>query len=260
MKKLHDCSNDKFLVYHNQIVPKNKAPYIVFLHGLMSDMNGSKAIAIEKYCIAKGYNFIRFDNFGHGLSSGIFTDQTITDWLEGINLIISKLAIAPVLIIGSSIGGWLALLAAKLHSEKIIGIITLAAAVDCTENLIWNKFSAEDKRLVQQGEIGNFKGSNPACADIYPISYNLIADGRKYLMLEKGQSEIEVSCPVHLIHGMRDPDVPYEISLQTAEKLKSSQVIVKLIKDGDHRLARIQDLQILYNSIEEIIQQWNKNE
>jgi pimeloyl-ACP methyl ester carboxylesterase len=102
VKKIYTNTKERFLVYHKQVNTKNKAPYVVFLHGLMSDMNGQKAIATEKLCIERGYNFIKFDNFGHGLSSGKFTDQTISDWLLGINLIIKEIEDAPILLVGSS--------------------------------------------------------------------------------------------------------------------------------------------------------------
>lgn len=252
MKKLYIDNRERFIVYNKQISSENKAPCVIFLHGFMSDMNGSKALAAEKYCKSKGYGFIRFDNFGCGESSGKFTDQTMTDWLSGLNSVINELADGPILLIGSSMGGWLALLATKLHKEKIIGIITIAAAVDFTESLIWNKLTEIEKRALKEKGICEVSGSNNGCTTAYPISYKLIEDGRKHLTL--GKEKIEVSCPVHLIHGMQDFDVPYSISLETAKKVQSEKVVIKLIKDAAHKLAREQDLRVLYNSIDEILQ------
>ena len=253
IKKLYTSTRDRFLVYHKQVSSKNKAPDVIFLHGLMSDMNGQKAVATEKFCIEKGYNFIKFDNFGHGLSSGKFTDQTISDWLLGVNLIIQELADAPILLLGSSMGAWLALIATKLHPKRIIGVITLAAAVDFTEELMWNKFTKQEKEIIKKQGIYEVRGNNSECKEVYPVNYKLIEDGRKYLMLDMSGEKIDISAPVHLIHGMQDIDVPYNISLRVAAKLKSEKAVIKLIKDANHKLSRKEDLHILFSSIEELI-------
>lgn len=254
MKKLYTSDKKRFLAYHKQIGSKNKAPYIIFLHGLMSNMNGHKAIATEKYCQEQGYNFIRFDNFGNGSSSGKFIDQTISDWVLGINLIIQELTEGPVLLVGSSMGAWLALIAAKLHPEKVIGVVTLAAAVDFTKELIWDKFTNKEKDIIKKQGIYDVCSNNPECNESYPISYNLIEDSKKYLMLNGlSKEDINICCPLHLIHGMQDIDVPYNISLRVAERVESQKVVVKLIKDANHRLSREEDLLILYNSIEELL-------
>lgn len=253
MKKLYTNNKERFLAYHKQVGAKNKAPYVIFLHGLMSDMNGQKAVATENYCAERGYNFIKFDNFGHGASSGNFVDQTLSDWILGVNLIIQELTNGSALLVGSSMGAWLALIAAKLHPEKIIGIITIAAAVDFTEELIWDNFTEEEKETIKTQGAYEVCGKNPECSLVYPISYKLIEDGRKYLMLGKKSAEkIDISSPVYLIHGMQDIDVPYNISLKVANTLKSQKVVVKLIKDANHKLSRKEDLNILYSSIEEL--------
>lgn len=258
MKKIHTNTKERFLVYHKQVGAKNKAPYVVFLHGLMSDMNGQKAVAVEKFCIDRGFNFIKFDNFGHGLSAGKFTDQTMSDWVSGVILVIQKLIDAPVLLLGSSMGAWLALIVAKLQPEKIIGVITLAAAVDFTEELIWDKLTEQEKEVITKQGIHGFGSNNANCKDVYPISYQLVEDGRKYLMLHKNSEEkIDITVPVHLIHGMQDIDVPYNISLRVANKLKSEKVVVKLIKDANHKLSRKEDLDIIFNSIEELFNSHN---
>lgn len=258
MEKLRTDDKERALIYYKQVGIKNKAPYVIFLHGLMSNMNGQKAVATAKYCQEKGYNFIKFDNFGHGASSGKFIDQTISTWLDGVNLIIEKLTDGPILLIGSSMGAWLALIAAKIHPGKIIGVITIAAAVDFTQELIWNKFTNEEKDIIKKQGIYEVHGSSMECSKSYPISYKLIEDGRKHLMLSSLSennisNNISIYCPVQLIHGMQDFDVPYDISLRLADKLKSPQVVVKLIKDADHKLSREEDLLVLYNSIEELL-------
>lgn len=247
MEKLYTQDKKNFLVYHKEETLKNKAPYVIFLHGLMSNMNGAKALATQEHCIIKGYNFIRFDNFGHGSSSGEFTDFTISDWIEGVNMIISQLTTGPVVLVGSSMGAWLAILATIKYSSKIIGIVTLAAALDFTEKLIWDNLTDDKKQEMKEKGILQVGSDN--CEDGFPITYNLILDAKKYLLLD---SPIDISCPICLIHGMKDSDASYKISLKTSEMVKSQHVIVKLIKDGEHLLSRKEDLLVLYNSLDEI--------
>lgn len=254
MKKIYTNNNKRFIAYHKHISSKNKAPCIIFLHGLMSNMNSYKATATEKYCQEQGYSFIRFDNFGHGHSSGNFIDQKISDWLSGINLVIQELTKDPVLLIGSSMGAWLSLITAKLQPQKVIGVIALAAAVDFTKELIWNKFTKKEKDIIKKQGVYDVCSNNPECNESYPISYNLIKDSKKYLMLNTVSTKnIDINCPLYLIHGLQDLDVPYTISLRIARKVESPTVVVKLIKDANHRLAREEDLLILYNSIEELL-------
>jgi pimeloyl-ACP methyl ester carboxylesterase len=148
-------------------------------------------------------------------------------------------------------GGWTALLGAIKHPGKVIGVIGLAAAPDFTEELLWNKMTESEKDIMQKEGIYNFKGQGPECNHIYPISHNLILDGRKHLLLQGKQ--INIDCPVHLIHGMEDIDVPSTIATRIAEKLKTSKVVIKLIKDGNHKLSRPQDLKVITNSIDELL-------
>lgn len=245
-------SKDKFIAYNNYIVREKKAPYVIFLHGLMSDMNGQKALVVEKHCRQRGFNFIRFDNFGHGASSGKFTEETISTWSDGLDLVINELTGgAPILLVGSSMGGWTALLGARKYPEKVIGVLGIAAAPDFTEELLWDKMTEAEKDTIQKEGICNLSGQGPACNHIYPISHNLILDGRKHLLLQGKQ--INIACPVHLIHGMEDVDVPSTIATRIAERLKTKQVVLKLIKDGGHRLSRPEDLKIITNSIDELL-------
>lgn len=255
MKKIYTDTKKRSLIYYKQVSTENKVPYVLFLHGLMSNMNGRKALAIEKFCVEKGYNFIKFDNFGHGLSSGNFIDQTISDWLSGVNLVIQELEDVPILLLGSSMGAWLALITAMLNPKKIIAVITLAAAIDCTEELMWNKLTDYEKGIIINQGSYTFNCNNPNCNDLYPVSYKLIEDARKYLMLidQEPKVQIDISIPVHIIHGMQDIDVPYNTSLRLASKLKSKNVLVKLIKDGNHKLSKKEDLNIIFSSIEELI-------
>lgn len=252
MKILYDKTRENFIAYHMHYSSKKKAPCIIFHHGLMSNMNGTKAVHIEEYCKENDYNFIRFDNFGHGNSSGNFTNQTITSWLAGLNLVIDKLTNhAPILLIGSSMGGWITMLRAIKSPDNLIGMIGISSAPDFTEELIWDKLTEAEKETLMHKGIVEIIGEDSKCNQIYPMNLDLITDARNYLLLNK--KHIEIKCPVHLIHGTKDTDVPFTISMRAYEKITSEEIILKLIKNANHSLSRTKDLQIICNSIKEIL-------
>lgn len=257
MDILHTNNREKFLAYNKYKTAKKKAPFIIFHHGLMSDMNGSKAMWLEDHCKKNDYNFIRFDNFGHGQSSGKFSDQTISIWQEGLNLIIDKLAKQPVLLVGSSMGAWITLLASIKRPNDIIGMVGISSAPDFSEELIWNKLTHSQKQKMQVEGICDIGGTDPACGHVYPISFDLIKDGRNHLLLNK--EKINIKCPVHLLHGKQDIDVPSSISERIFSKISHNDVSIKIIKDGNHSLSREKDLNMICNSIDEILQQLNLN-
>ncbi|RTK93098.1 MAG: alpha/beta hydrolase [Rickettsiales bacterium] len=250
MNILYLNNKEKFIAYNKHTATKKKAPFIIFNHGLMSDMNGEKAIYLENFCQTKDYNFIRFDNFGCGQSSGLFLDQTISSWQEGLQAIINMID-DPIILIGSSLGAWIVFLATMKNEAKISGIVTIAAAFDCTEKLIYEKLSTIQKQQLNQSGSCLVTGTGKDCSHHYPISLNLIEDGKKHLILN--QDIINIKCPVHLIHGCLDIDVPCDISKNAFEKIQTCKSVLKLIKDGDHRLSREQDLKVISNSIEEIM-------
>lgn len=249
MNILYTNNKDRFLSYNIYNTTKKEKPYIIFHHGLMSDMNGSKALWVEEYCKKHDYNFIRFDNFGHGKSSGEFKNQTITDWLEGLNLIINKVQNEKIILVGSSMGAWIAMLAAMKRDIK--AIVCISSAPDFTEELMWNKLTQQQKQLMEENNSYDFGDPDAECGHIYPININLIKDGRKHLLL--GGEEIDIKCPVHLIHGSCDTDVPASISERVFKKINHGNVVLKLIKDGHHNLSREKDLAIIGNSITEIL-------
>lgn len=251
MDTLYTDNKEKFLVYNKYKTAKKKAPFIIFHHGLMSDMCGSKAMWLEDHCRRNNYNFIRFDNFGHGQSSGNFSDQTISIWQEGLDLVIDKLAKQPVLLVGSSMGAWITLLASIKRPNDIIGMVGISSAPDFSEELIWNKLTDSQKQKIKTDGIYDIGGSDPNCKHIYPISFNLIKDGRKFLLLNN--EKIDIKCPVHLLHGQQDFDVPYSISERIFIKIAHNNASLKLIKDGNHSLSREKDLNMICNSIDEII-------
>jgi pimeloyl-ACP methyl ester carboxylesterase len=223
--------NKDFIAY-NRFDKKNKnLPEVLFLGGFKSDMMGTKATYLQNLCQKRGQTFTRFDYFGHGQSSGEFTQGTIGLWLSDVLAIIDQLTEGPLILVGSSMGGWLMTLAALARPEQVCALIGIAAAPDFTEELIWAALT-DSQRLsfLSQGIIqtpSQYENQG------FPITLQLIEEGRSHLVLPK---ELPISCPVHLIHGDDDRDVPAELSQRLAKKINGSQVTLTLIKGGDHRL------------------------
>ncbi len=213
---------------------------VVFLHGLMSDRGGTKAAVLSEHCRAKGYGFVRFDMFGHGASSGRFEDGTISRWTDDAVAVLDHLTTGPQILIGSSMGGWVMLRTALARSNRIAGLIGLAAGPDFTEDLMWADFTDAERATLQNKGVVNVQSDYDPRP--YPISRGLIEDGRQNLVL---RGPIAIDCPVRLLHGQNDTGVPWETSLKIAEKISGPDVEVLLIKDGDHRLSRPQDLKRL---------------
>lgn len=215
-------------------------PGVMFLGGFASDMTGTKATALESHCRERGQAFIRFDYGGHGRSSGVLREGTIGRWRDDALAVLNDLTDGPQILIGSSMGGWIMLLAALARPERVAALIGIAAAPDFTEDLIWAAMSDDQRdELMRRGAM-----ALPSAHDETPheIGRDLIAEGRRHLLL---RAPIAIRCPVRLLHGMADPDVPYETSVRLAALLVSPDVVVTLIKDGDHRLSRDTDLQRL---------------
>lgn len=215
------------------------SPGIIFLGGFRSDMTGVKATALEDFCKERGQAFIRFDYRGHGQSSAKFEECTLSTWLEDALLVLTKLAKGPQIIVGSSMGGWLSLLLAIQKPRRIEGIIGIAAAPDFTEHLIWDKLT--DKQKKQLKDDGKILVPSDY-GDPYPITADLILDGREHLILHR---DIPVYCPIRLLHGMKDDDVPWEVSMAINEKVGSSDVKTILIDNGTHRLSEPDDIRKL---------------
>ncbi|CAA7611616.1 Predicted hydrolase or acyltransferase [Candidatus Terasakiella magnetica] len=215
-----------------------KTPGIVFLHGYHSDMTGGKALALEDLCRAQGRAFLRFDGFGHGQSSGDVLYGTVGRWAEDAVAVIDQLTEGPQVLVGSSLGGWISLLTALERPQRIAGLVGIAAAPDFTEDLMWQDFTFEQRRaLLETGVL-----SLPNCIEPdnpWLIHRSLIEDGRNHLLL---RDAINLHCPIRLIHGQKDEDVPWRTALQLADCLAAEQVEVTLVKDGDHRLSRDQDI------------------
>lgn len=224
------------------------APDVVFLHGLHSDRGGTKAIALEDHARARGYGLIRFDMFGHGASSGRFEQGTISRWIDDALAVIDKLTQGPVILIGSSMGGWVMLKAAVARPDRIAGLIGIAAAPDFTEELMWASCTPAQKEAL--ATTGYIDMPSEYDEDPYRISRSLIEDGRKNLLLG---GAIQLDCPIRLLQGKRDTSVPWQTAERIAARVTSKDVRVTLIDDGDHRLSRAEDLALLCASLDELV-------
>jgi pimeloyl-ACP methyl ester carboxylesterase len=240
-----------FLAYRRRFASRDagNAPGIVFLGGFKSDMTGTKASTLDDFCHTRGLGFLRFDYSGHGESSGDFLDGTISRWFADALAAFDRLTEGPQILVGSSMGGWIMLLVALARPERVTGLVGVAPAPDFTEALIWPSLSETDReKLARDGKLQQPSDYSP---EPYVITRALIEDGRRNLLLD---STIDIDAPVRLLHGLEDRDVPHTVSLQLQAKLKSQDVIVQLIKDGDHRLSRPQDLARLCTAVEELVQ------
>jgi len=226
-------------------------PGVVFLHGYRSDMDGGKALALEEYCRRTGRAFLRFDLFGHGKSSGTVEDGTIGRWADDAEAALTELTQGPQVLVGSSLGGWIALLAALRMRNRIAGLVGVAAAPDFTEDLMWGEFTPEQKRhMLERGHVvleNCYEPENP-----WTIPRHLIDEGRNHLLL---RDAINLNCPVRLIQGQKDADVPWQTALRIADCLLSEDVEVHLVKDGDHRLSRDHDLARLVSVVDGLLGQ-----
>ena len=220
-----------------------RGPTVVFLPGFASDMEGEKARRVAEICAARGQAALRFDYSGHGASGGRFEDGTIGAWRDDALVIIDGLTDGPLVLVGSSMGGWLALLVALARAPRLAGLIGIAAAPDFTEILMWASMPFAARETLMRA--GRIMVPSPYGAP-YPITRALIEDGRRHLVLER---PIPLACPVRLLHGQADPDVPWELSLRLAEQITGGDVVVTLVKDGDHRLSRPADLALLGDTL-----------
>lgn len=223
-------------------------PGVLFLGGFMSDMTGTKATALEAWAVARGLAFTRFDYQGHGASSGRFADGTIGLWAEDALAVLDQVTSGPQILVGSSMGGWTMLLTALRRPGRVAGLVGLAPAPDFTEDLMWDLFEEDVRREILEAGVWNRPsdyGPEPQ-----PITRALIEDGRNHLLL---RGPIAFSGPVRLLHGQRDPDVPWQVSLTLAGALASDDVRVTLVKDGDHRLSRPQDIALLCRTVGDLV-------
>lgn len=228
--------------------PLQNSPTVVYLYGFRSDMNGEKVLFLEALCREKGIGFLTFDYSGHGVSSGQFEEGTISQWLADSLALIDTFTKGPVIVVGSSMGGWLAFLAALHRPQRIVGLLGIASAPDFTEELVWQQFTAS-----QQAEVMN-QGWTVIPTEYnrkgWVITKNLIEDSRSHLVLDKS---IPLTIPIRLLHGMVDAIVPVSYSHKLVELVRSNDVTLTLIKSGDHRLSREEDKRILGGLLQELV-------
>ena len=228
------------------------APGVFWLGGFKSDMEGSKAQALDGWAAQNGRQATRFDYSAHGQSSGRFEDGTISRWLEDALAVFGTVAIGPQIIVGSSMGGWIGLLMAKALREageagRLAGLVLIAPALDMTQTLMWDLFDEAARRELE--EKGYYAQKSDYSDEDYVITRRLIEDGRTHLFDE---AIIETGCPVHVIQGMLDSDVPWTHATALMERLALDDAVLTLVRDGDHRLSRPADIEGLIRAVEEI--------
>jgi pimeloyl-ACP methyl ester carboxylesterase len=229
------------------------APGILWLGGFKSDMRGTKAEALGEHAARAGRAYVRVDYSGHGESGGRFEDGTISRWLEDALAVFERLAQGPQIVVGSSMGGWIALLLARslagrpAKNAPLAGLILIAPAPDFTEELMWAEFSPDVKREIEQQ--GFWMRPSAYGEAPYPVTRALIEDGRKNLVLG---APIELGCPVRILQGVQDPDVPYAHAMKLVSCLAQDDVVLTLVKDGDHRLSRPEDIERLLRTVDEL--------
>jgi pimeloyl-ACP methyl ester carboxylesterase len=228
-------------------------PGLFWLSGFRSDMRGTKAVALAQWAQEVGRACVRFDYSGHGESGGSFATGTIGRWLTEALAVFERCCRGPQIVIGSSMGGWLALLLVRAlrarheaASASVAGLVLIAPAVDFTEELMWKRFTPEIKRELD--DKGVWSRPSAYSSEPYPITRRLIEEGRSHLLLG---GMIETGCPVRILQGVEDPDVPWRHAVELVSRLASDDVVLTLVKDGDHRLSRPDDIERLIRAVAE---------
>jgi pimeloyl-ACP methyl ester carboxylesterase len=222
-------------------------PTVVWLGGFRSDMTGTKAQALADWALASGRAYLRFDYFGHGASSGDFAHGTITRWREDALAVLDKLVEGEAVLVGSSMGGWIACLTAMAAPERVKAMVLVAPAPDFTEKLMSPEIPPEGRAALRDRGVWLRPSEY---GDPYPISRALLEDGARWSILP---GPVPIEAPVRILQGGEDPDVPWRHALELAQALKSDDVVFTLIKDGDHRLSRPQDIARLIAALEEVV-------
>jgi pimeloyl-ACP methyl ester carboxylesterase len=227
-------------------------PGLFWLSGFNSDMQGTKALALDTWAAEQGRACVRFDYSGHGTSGGAFIDGTIGRWLEESVTVFDRFCDGPQVVIGSSMGGWMALLLAREIARRhgtsranLAGLVLIAPAPDFTEELMWKGFSPEVREEIETNGVWLRPSQY---GEPYPITRALIEEGRNHLLLGRA---IEVGCPVRILQGAQDPDVPWQHAFALAHRLPSDDVVLTMIQDGDHRLSRPQDIARIIAAVKE---------
>ncbi len=224
---------------------RGSGPTLVFLPGYASDMNGDKALALDAWAAEQGRAMLRLDYAGCGESGGLFEDATLATWRDDVLALVDQVTAGPLVLIGSSMGGWLMLLVALVRPERVAGLIGVAAAPDFTE---WGFDESRRAVLARDGRL-----AEPSLHSDQPFVTTLRfwESGQAHLLLD---DDIAIEVPVRLLHGESDPDVPWATALRLAERLRSADVQTILVKDGDHRLSRAQDIALLIATVAALLE------
>ena len=241
-----ESAQSRQIAYHKH---EGAGPGVVFLGGLRSDMEGSKALFLEDWAKARGQAFLRFDYSGHGQSSGEFTQGCIGDWAEDAQAAISALTTGPQVFVGSSMGGWISLLMAKRMPERMAGLVTIAGAPDFTEDGMWAEFSEEQRRqLMEDGQVA----LPSEYGEPMIITRRMIEDGRHQLVLRE---PLDLNVPVRLLQGTADDAVDMSVALRLLEHLNGPQVHLELVKGADHRFSDAHCLGVIEAALEALLPQ-----
>ena len=233
------------LAYHQTA---GEGPGVVFLGGFRSDMSGTKALALEDWAQGTGRPFLRFDYSGHGQSGGKFEDGTIGDWCKDTVSAITQLTEGPQVLVGSSMGGWISFLVAQAMTDRIAGLVTIAAAPDFTEDGMWASFSDEQRK--QMDETGRVELPSDYSADHYIITRGLIEEGRKHLVLRK---PLNLPFPVRFLQGTADADVPMAVATRLLDHAEGPDMRLTLVKDADHRFSTPSCLEVILWNLEDVL-------
>ena len=229
-------------------IPGNQ-PTVVFLSGYASHMGGTKAVFLLEHCMARGQAYLCLDYRGHGQSDGDFEDGTIGDWCDDARAVLSQMTEGPLVLVGSSMGGWMMLLLARYLPERMAGLVGVAAAPDFTSDLARSSLSDEERRtLARDGVVYRRSEYGPECS---PLTAKLLAEGQLQLVLT---TPLVTNCPVRLVHGLQDSDVPWERALRIAECVTSRDVRIELLKSGGHRLSEPHELALIARVVDEVLE------
>jgi pimeloyl-ACP methyl ester carboxylesterase len=238
-----DTPQGRRIAYHRT---GGVGPMVVFLGGLRSDMEGTKALYLEAWALERGRAFLRFDYSGHGQSSGTFEEGTIGDWAEDAAAVLATLTSGPLVLVGSSMGGWQALLAARAQPERLAGLVTVAAAPDFTEDGMWSAFTEMQRREVM--EAGRTELPSDYGAPMV-VTRRLIEDGRRHLML---RTPLRLPMPVRMLQGTDDADVDMSVALRLLAHAEGPDIRLTLVKGADHRFSTPDCLAMIVAAVEEV--------
>ena len=222
-----------------------RAPAIVFLPGYASDMDGAKAVALDSFAAGRGQAMLRFDYSGTGLSNGAFDDGTLSGWIDDALMLVDQLTDGPLVLAGSSMGGWIALHVALRRARRIAALVGIAAAPDFTE---WGYSDADKRRLAEDGRL---EQANPYGGDPQVTTLGFWQSGQDLRLLDE---PIDIGCPVRLVHGDRDTEVPLDIALRLMRQLRSGDVQLTIVKGGGHRLSEPHQIAALVRTVESLLE------